>query len=48
MTALGGINGEYGRNAVGYASTGRQKAWGLRSDQKSARYTTCWDELLRV
>jgi len=48
MTALDSINRDFGRDTVGYASAGRQKAWGLRSDQKSPRYTTCWHELLRV
>jgi len=45
MTALDSINRDYGRDTVGYASAGRQKTWGLRSDKKSPRFTTCWHEL---
>ena len=48
MKALECINRDFGRDTIGYASAGRRKAWGLRSDQKSPRYTTCWHELLRV
>ena len=48
MKAVDAINRDFGRDTVAYAAAGRQKAWKLRSDQKSARFTTCWHELLRV
>jgi len=38
MIALDSINRDFGRDAIGYASTVRRRAWGLRSDQKSTRY----------
>jgi DNA polymerase V len=48
MRALDTINMEYGRDTLVYASAGRRRAWGLKSEFKSPRYTTSWDELLRV
>ncbi|EKS35374.1 Y-family DNA polymerase [Afipia clevelandensis] len=48
MKALDGLNAHYGRGTLTYASAGRQQAWKLRRDHISPRYTTSWDELLRV
>ena len=42
------FNARYGRDTVTYAASGRRRAWKLRSDQLSPRYTTDWDELLSV
>lgn len=48
MRALDTINAEYGRDTLVYASAGRQRGWALKSEFRSPRYTTCWEELLRV
>jgi DNA polymerase V len=48
MRTLDSLNARYGRDTVTYAASGRRRAWKLRSDQLSARYTTDWDELLSV
>jgi DNA polymerase V len=48
MRALDSLNARYGRDTVTYAASGRRRAWKLRSDQLSPRYTTDWDELLSV
>lgn len=48
MASLDALNQRYGRNTVAFAATGIQKAWKLRSDQKSPAYTTSWGELLSV
>ena len=48
MRALDSLNSRYGRDTVTYAASGRRRAWKLRSDQLSPRYTTSWDELLGV
>lgn len=48
MKALDGLNAHYGRDTLADASAGRQKAWKLRRDFMSSRYTTCWEELLFV
>ncbi len=48
MARLDGLNSRYGRDTVAFAASGIQKAWKLRSDQKSSAYTTRWNDLLRV
>lgn len=48
MQALDKLNAVYGRDTVTLASSGRKARWGLRAEKRSARYTTSWDELLRV
>lgn len=48
MRALDAINAEHGRDTLVYASAGRGRAWALKSEFRSPRYTTCWKELLRV
>lgn len=48
MRALDTINADYGRDTLVYASAGRWRAWALKSEFRSPRYTTCWEELLRV
>ncbi len=42
------INNKWGRNTVGYASSGIQKKWQMRRAMVSPRFTTSWNELLRV
>jgi DNA polymerase V len=48
MRAMDGLNAHYGRDTLAYAAAGRQKAWKLRRDFMSPRYTTSWRELLSV
>ncbi|WP_454859360.1 Y-family DNA polymerase [Rhizobium binxianense] len=48
MQAMDALNRRYGRDTVAIATGGTRKAWGLRSDQRSPRYTTRWAELLAV
>jgi DNA polymerase V len=47
MRTVDSLNARYGRDTVTYAASGR-RAWKLRSDQLSPRYTTDWGELLSV
>jgi DNA polymerase V len=42
------INGFYGKEAVIFASSGVGKKWIAKSEQKSPRFTTKWEELLVV
>ena len=48
MRALDHLNRRFGRDTVTFAATGRRRAWKLRSEFLSPRFTTNWDELLRV
>jgi DNA polymerase V len=48
MRAIDALNGRYGRGTVGFGTAGERQAWGLRREFISPRYTTMWDELLRV
>ena len=48
MRAVDALNRRYGRGTVTYAAAGVQRAWRLKSEFISPRYTTSWDELLAV
>jgi DNA polymerase V len=48
MRALDALNRRFGRDTIGFAASGRRRAWKLRSGFLSPRFTTSWDELLRV
>ena len=48
MRAVDQLNAEYGRETITLAASGRRQAWRMRSERRSPRYTTDWDELLRV
>jgi DNA polymerase V len=48
MKVIDALNKRYGRDTVSLAASGRKRTWKLRSDFISPRYTTCWDELLKV
>jgi DNA polymerase V len=45
MRCLDSINGRYGRGTLKLATMGVSKAWEMRSENRSPRYTTHWDEL---
>lgn len=42
------INKEMGAWTISYAATGTKRQWMTRADLKSPRYTTNWNELLKV
>jgi DNA polymerase V len=48
MRAVDTLNRRFGRDTVTFAATGTRRAWKPRSTFRSPRYTTRWDELLRV
>ncbi len=48
MRALDALNRRFGRDTVSFAASGRRRAWKLRNEFLSPRFTTDWDELLRV
>lgn len=48
MAAIDKINQKWGRGTIINASVGIQKGWKMRQLQKSARYTTDWQNLLVV
>jgi DNA polymerase V len=48
MKAVDGLNARFGRGAVSFGAAGKRQPWGLRREFISPRFTTVWDELLRV
>jgi len=48
MRAVDELNKRFGRGTVGFGTSGERHGWGLRREFISPRYTTVWDELLRV
>jgi DNA polymerase V len=48
MRAIDQLNARFGRGAVAFGTAGVRPSWGLRREFISPRYTTVWDELLRV
>ena len=48
MRAVDALNRRFGRDTVSFAAAGRRRGWKLRSEFLSKRFTTNWDELLRV
>jgi DNA polymerase V len=48
MRAVDHLNRRFGPDTVSFASAGRRRAWKLRSAFLWKRYTTDWNELLRV
>lgn len=45
MSALDAINGKFGRDTVRTAAGGTEQRWSMRAENRSPRFTTCWDEL---
>ena len=45
MATLDEINAKMGRGTVRSAGEGLQKAWAMRSDNKSKAFTTDWQQL---
>lgn len=48
MHAVDRLNSDHGRATVRFAASGVVQGWKLRSEQRSARFTTEWGEILRV
>lgn len=48
MAAVDALNHVYGRDTVHVAAAGIRPRWTTRAENKSARFTTCWNELPRV
>ena len=46
--AVDGINAEWGTGTVRFAAEGVDRSWRPKSERRSPRYTTSWDELLTV
>ena len=45
MGLMDSINKRQGSGTLQMASTQLSAAWHMRADNRSPRYTTCWDEL---
>jgi DNA polymerase V len=45
MAAMDAINAEFGRDTVRAGANGTEKRWAMRSENRSPRFTTRWDEL---
>jgi DNA polymerase V len=48
MSAVDRLDERFGRGTVGYASGGARRsprAWAVKSDRRTPRYTTHWDEM---
>ena len=48
MKVLDNINAKFGRHTLKFASAGVKQPWLTKCSKRSPRYTTCWDELLKV
>ncbi len=48
MAVIDSLNRRYGSGTIRFASEGTRQEWRMRSDLRSPRYTSCWDELLMV
>ena len=45
MAAMDAINAQFGRGTVTTGANGTEKRWAMRSENRSPRFTTRWDEL---
>ena len=48
MIALDAVNSVWGRGTLRTGAAGISKGWAMRSDNRSPRYTTSWNELPKV
>ena len=48
MRAVDALNRRYGRDTVTFAASGIRRAWRLRREHVSPRFTPCREELLTV
>ncbi len=48
MQAMDRLNGRWGKGTVKLGAEGLEQPWQMRSERRSPRYTTSWDELMTV
>lgn len=48
MQTVDRINRRMGAGTLRYAAAGYKQCWQTRAEQRTPRYTTCWDELLTL
>ena len=48
MVAMDAVNAQFGRDTLRAGASGTLQRWAMRSDNRSPRYTTRWDELPEV
>jgi DNA polymerase V len=48
MEVMDHLNHLYGPGTLRYGATGLKRKWQMRSEKRSPRYTTCWEELPQV
>ncbi|BDQ34033.1 Y-family DNA polymerase [Pseudodesulfovibrio portus] len=48
MQAVDSCNSRWGRDTVSFAASGTRRSWKMKREMMSPRYTTVWDEILRV
>jgi DNA polymerase V len=48
MAAMDAVNRQYGRHTLRSGASGISQQWAMRSENRSPRYTTRWDELPEV
>ena len=48
MAAIDRLNGKFGRDTVRCGMFQSEGVWRTRFSQRSPRYTTCWDEIMRA
>jgi len=45
MKVMDAINQRWGRGTIGFTAAGTNQPWRMKSQARSPRYTTCWEEL---
>jgi DNA polymerase V len=48
LKAIDGTNQKWGSDTIVYGAQGLERTWQTRSSHRSPRYTTCFQELLKV
>jgi len=48
MKAIDKINNKYGKEKIYFASNGVENSWKMKREMNSPRYTTRWEELMKV
>ena len=48
MQTLDALRARYGHDVIAVATQGSSKAWHLRQERRSQRYSTCWNEMMEV
>lgn len=45
MSTIYQINHQFGAGTIRFAATGLEQPWKLKAAHRSARYTTCWEDV---